>query len=116
MKNSRLVIIGAGEFAQIAYEYFTYDSDYEVVAFAVDPEFLKDINQDLPAPLVSTELLASKFPASNFEVFIAVPATKLNKNRTLLFLRFQDLGYELATYVSSKAFVWRNEIRKSTSL
>ena len=34
LKNGeKLVIIGAGELAEIAYEYFTYDSPYEVVAF-----------------------------------------------------------------------------------
>jgi hypothetical protein len=32
MKN-KLIIFGNTEFAEIAYEYFTHDSDYEVVAF-----------------------------------------------------------------------------------
>lgn len=31
-----LLIVGAGEFADIAYEYFTVDSDYTVVGFAVE--------------------------------------------------------------------------------
>ncbi|NRW38220.1 hypothetical protein [Clostridium beijerinckii] len=35
-KNKKLIIIGDSAFAQIAYEYFTYDSDYEVVAFSVE--------------------------------------------------------------------------------
>ena len=38
-KEAKLVIIGAGEFAEIAYEYFTYDSPYEVVAFAVEKKY-----------------------------------------------------------------------------
>lgn len=33
------MIVGSGEFAEIAYEYFTYDSEYEVVGFAVEKEF-----------------------------------------------------------------------------
>jgi ssRNA-specific RNase YbeY (16S rRNA maturation enzyme) len=36
----RLVIVGDSEFAEIAYEYFTYDSPYEVVAFSVEKEYL----------------------------------------------------------------------------
>ena len=36
LKNKNLVIVGDGEFAEIAYEYFTYDSDYKVEAFAVE--------------------------------------------------------------------------------
>jgi hypothetical protein len=35
-----LVLIGAGEFAQIACEYFEHDSDYDVVAFSVEREYL----------------------------------------------------------------------------
>jgi sugar O-acyltransferase (sialic acid O-acetyltransferase NeuD family) len=108
MQKLKIVIIGAGEFAQIAYEYFTFDSDYEVVAFAVDPEFISTTNTDLPVPLVSTEVLASEFPSTEFSVFVAIPATKLNQNRTLQFKKYQNLGYELATYISSHAFVWRN--------
>ena len=36
----RLVLIGAGEFAQIACEYFEHDSPYEVAAFSVEREYL----------------------------------------------------------------------------
>ena len=42
LKNKKLVIIGAGETANLAYEYFTYDSEYEVVAFSVNKEYLKE--------------------------------------------------------------------------
>ena len=35
-KTHKLVIVGDGEFGDIAYQYFTYDSPYEVVAFAVE--------------------------------------------------------------------------------
>ena len=38
-KTRKLVIVGAGEFGEIAYEYFTFDSEYEVVAFAVEKAF-----------------------------------------------------------------------------
>ena len=40
-KNQKLVIVGDSAFAEIAYEYFTHDSEYEVVAFAVEREFIK---------------------------------------------------------------------------
>ena len=41
-KTRRLVLIGAGELALIANEYFSHDSDYEVVAFCVDREYLNE--------------------------------------------------------------------------
>ena len=40
MENKKLVIVGLGETADLAYEYFTKDSDFEVVAFSADKEFL----------------------------------------------------------------------------
>ena len=40
-KNRKLVIVGDSAFAEIAYEYFTHDSPYEVVAFAVEQAHLK---------------------------------------------------------------------------
>ena len=40
-KKEKLIIIGDSAFAQIAYEYFTYDSFYEVKAFSVEKNFLK---------------------------------------------------------------------------
>src|SRR6267378_3781179 len=41
LPGRRLVIIGDGEFAEIAYEYFTHDSPHTVVGFAVEREYLK---------------------------------------------------------------------------
>ena len=38
-KTKKLVIVGAGEFGEIAYEYFTEDSPYKVVAFAVERQY-----------------------------------------------------------------------------
>ncbi|HEC1754848.1 TPA: sugar O-acyltransferase, partial [Campylobacter lari] len=31
----KLIIIGTGETASLAYEYFTNDSDYNIIAFAI---------------------------------------------------------------------------------
>ena len=33
--TNKLLIVGDGAFAEVAYEYFTEDSEYEVVGFAV---------------------------------------------------------------------------------
>jgi len=48
-KKYKLVLIGDSAFAEVAYEYFTWDSEYEVVAFAVERAFRKrDDFQGLP--------------------------------------------------------------------
>lgn len=103
-----LVIIGAGEFAEIAYEYFTFDSEYDVVAFAVDPEFLHKGSELHGIPVVNFLNLPQSHPPESHDVFVAIPASNLNQTRADLFTRAKNMGYTCATYLSSKAFVWRN--------
>jgi sugar O-acyltransferase (sialic acid O-acetyltransferase NeuD family) len=102
-----LVIIGAGEFAQIACEYFQHDSDYEVVAFSVEREYLTRFSL-AERPIVAYESLSERYPPSEAEVFVAIPASQLNRLRTRFYQDAKGKGYRFATYVSSRAFVWRN--------
>ncbi|NIJ84365.1 sugar O-acyltransferase (sialic acid O-acetyltransferase NeuD family) [Xanthomonas arboricola] len=102
-----LVIVGAGEFAQIACEYFQHDSDYTVVAFSVERDFLlRPTLAELP--VVAYEELEQRYPPEQYEVFVAIPATQLNRLRTRFFHDMLRRGYRCASYVSSRAFVWRN--------
>ena len=102
-----LVLVGAGEFAQIACEYFEHDSDYDVVAFSVESDYLA---QPVLAgrPVVAYETLETRYPPTEVEVFVAVPASQLNRLRTRLYLDAKRRGYCFARYVSTRAFVWRN--------
>ncbi|MFE1815276.1 acetyltransferase [Metapseudomonas otitidis] len=106
-KNKKLIIVGAGEFAMIAYEYFTHDSEYEVVAFSVEKEFIKDSSL-YDKPIVPFESIQEHYPPSGTEVFVAVPASQLNRLRTRLYSEAKTKGYVCATYISSRAFVWHN--------
>lgn len=103
----RLVLIGAGELAQIACEYFEHDSDYDVVAFSVEREYLRESTL-ASRPVVPYEELAAHYPPSDVEAFVAIPASQLNRLRTRFYLDARQRGYRFATYVSSRAFVWRN--------
>lgn len=101
-----LVIVGDGETAQIAYEYFTHDSPYRVIAFAVERAYLKTKKlQGLP--VVAFEDLEAKYDPSKNSAFVAVSYTQLNRVRARLFAATKAKGFKLASYVSSKAFVWR---------
>jgi sugar O-acyltransferase (sialic acid O-acetyltransferase NeuD family) len=102
-----LVIVGAGETAHLAYEYFTHDSDYEVRAFAVEGQF-READEFLGLPLVDFENIDSLYPADRYEAFVAVSSPKLNRVRMKLYEMTKAKGYELASYVSSRAFRWRD--------
>jgi sugar O-acyltransferase (sialic acid O-acetyltransferase NeuD family) len=104
--REQIVIVGAGEFAEIAYEYFSQDSPNEVVAFAVEKVYL---NRDklCGLPVVEFESIETRFSPDRFKVFVALTYTQLNRARARLFMEAKSKGYRLASYVSSKAFVWR---------
>lgn len=102
-----LVVIGAGEFAQIACEYFDHDSDYEVIAFSVEYDYLNQASL-AGRPVVPYERLETHYPSSDVHVFVAIPATGLNRLRTRFYQDVKRRDYRCATYISSRAFVWRN--------
>lgn len=107
MNKKKLVIYGLGETADIAFEYFTHDSEYEVVAFTVDNKFLiKSVHHGLN--VVEFENLEEHYPPSHYHIFAASSYTKLNRVRTKMFKAAKSKGYTCATYISSKAFVWHN--------
>lgn len=114
IKNKKLVIVGCGEFGEIAYEYFNYDSEYEVVAFAVEREYKKE-SELFGIPIVAFEDMEEHYSPSEYEVFVAVTYVQLNRARKRLYDMCKKKGYICASYVSSKAFVWRNvEIGENT--
>ncbi len=105
--EKKLVIYGIGETAQIAYEYFTHDSDYEVVAFTADEKYIESSTlYDLP--VVPFEQIEEAYPVDEFEMFAAATYNQLNRVRAHMYQKAKDKGYKLASYISSKAFVWHN--------
>lgn len=107
MKPKKLIIIGDSAFAEIAREYFDSDTDYEVVAFCVERNYLKR-EQLHGLPVVPFEELREIYPPDTHDVFAAVVYTQLNRLRTRLAGEAKAMGYKLASYVSPRAFVWKN--------
>lgn len=103
----KLIIVGVGETACLAYEYFTNDSDYEVCAFAVSKDFLNGDSFN-GLPLVALEDADKYYPPNAYEAFVAVGSGELNRVRTKLYDYVKSIGYVLASYISTKAFVWHN--------
>lgn len=107
MKTKKLVIVGDSAFAEIAHEYFDVDTEYEVAAYSVESAYLKR-EQLRGLPIVPFESLEDEYPVAEFEVFVAVVYTQLNRLRARLMSQAKQKGYRLASYVSPRAFVWRN--------
>lgn len=107
--TKKLIIFGLSNIAECAYEYFTHDSDYEVVAFTVDKAYIKEEAPTLfGLPIVAFETLEETYPPQEHAVFVAVGAQNLNRLRTQKVDEAKARGYTLASYISSRAFVWPN--------
>ncbi|MDR9777569.1 acetyltransferase [Rhizobium hidalgonense] len=102
--KKRLVIFGAGDIAQIAHSYFSADSDYTVVAFTVDGAFLTG-PEFCGLPVVPFESATETYPPSTYAMFVALSYTKLNALRRQKYEAAKASGYEIASYVSSRANV-----------
>jgi sugar O-acyltransferase (sialic acid O-acetyltransferase NeuD family) len=105
--GEKLVIIGDGEFAEIACEYFTHDSPHEVVAFAAERAFLKK-SELFGRPVVAFEDVERLYPPDKHRCFVAITFTQLNRVRARLFQAAKAKGYRPVSYISSRAFVWRD--------
>jgi sugar O-acyltransferase (sialic acid O-acetyltransferase NeuD family) len=99
--KEKIVIFGTGDIAQIANYYFQIDSNYEVVAFTVDKEYISG-NEYERKPLINFEELKETYPPSAYKLFIALSYASLNKLREKKYHEVLDLGYDLVSYVSSK--------------
>jgi len=107
MTAKRLLIIGNSEIASMAFEYFTHDSAYDVAAFAIGEAYIKSETFE-DRPLVPLDQAARLYPPGEFDAFVAIGDAQLNRVRRQQVDWCKAQGYPLASYVSSRAFVWRN--------
>jgi sugar O-acyltransferase (sialic acid O-acetyltransferase NeuD family) len=96
-----LVIFGTGDLAQVAWAYFSRDSDYRVAAFTVDDSYVTG-DSLLNLPVIPFSALEREFPQEKGELFVAMGFKRLNRARAEVYDRCKAAGYKLATYVSSK--------------
>ena len=101
-----LIIFGIGQIAEVAYYYFSEDSDYNVAGFTVDNTYL-DRSELFGLPTVAFEKVAEHFPPEDFDFFAAVGYGQMNATRREKVTLAQAQGYDIAHYVSSRAFVWK---------
>lgn len=100
----KLVIFGSGDIAQLAHYYFSTDSEYQVVAFTVDADYIKETTF-CGAPVVAFENVAKDYPPDHYDFFVALSYSKLNAVRREKFLAAKERGYRLVSFVSSRATV-----------
>ena len=97
----KIVIFGNGEIGELAEYYFRTDSDYDVIAFTADDEYVKS-DTFCGLPLVRFQTVKETYPPDSYKMFIALSYSRLNKDRAKKFNKAKELGYDLVSYVSSR--------------
>jgi len=98
----KLIIFGTGLIAELAEFYFTHDSDYEVIAFTNGAEFIS-ANHFNDKPLLPFEELEITLSPDECDLFVALGYKKTNQVRQARYDDARQKGYNLATYISSRA-------------
>jgi sugar O-acyltransferase (sialic acid O-acetyltransferase NeuD family) len=101
---AKLVIFGTGEIGELAWQYFSRDSDHDVVGFAVDRAFLS-AGAFCGLPVVPFEEVTASFAPADHAFFVALSYARLNALRREKYLAAKALGYPITSYVSSRATV-----------
>lgn len=101
-KNRKLLIFGSAEIAELARFYFDLDSQYQVVAFVVDDDFYSE-NTFQGLNVIPWSEALEKYPPMDYSMHVALSYRGLNKLRECKFHQCRNAGYELVSYISSKA-------------
>ena len=95
----KLIIFGFGDIAQIAKFYFERDTMYKVEAFCLDSDYIESKEFE-GLPVVPFERLVDNYPPDQFDLFLALSYTNMNKLREKKFFEAKEMGYKLPSYLS----------------
>ncbi len=97
-----IVVFGTGPIAELAALYFAEDAGRRVAGFTVDSAYATT-----PAfaglPLVAFEEVEARFPPAEYDLFVALAYTQLNRLRRAKVDAAKARGYGIAHYVSNRA-------------
>jgi sugar O-acyltransferase (sialic acid O-acetyltransferase NeuD family) len=99
---SKVVVFGVSQWAELAHFYLTHDSPHEVVAFTLDRDYIESESYK-DSPVVPFDEVERHYRPDEFKMFIPMSFKKMNHVRADKYYAAKKKGYELISYVSSKA-------------
>lgn len=104
----KIIIFGTGDIGQLAHYYMTNDSDYDVIAFCSDGEFIESDTYN-GLPLVALEDVVEAYSPDDFGMFVALSYRNLNETRREKYEEIKNMGYQLPSYICSRSVIWDRE-------
>lgn len=103
---ARVIIFGVQDFAQLAKFYLQHDSEHEVVAFSVHQRYLPEQPTFEGLPVIAFEDVEKTYAPSEFKFFAPMSPSRMNRLRESVYQQIKQKGYEMISYVSSKATIF----------
>lgn len=105
----KLVLVGIGNFSDVARAYFEKFSEYEVVAYACDSDYeSRDFYQELP--VVDLNKIESTYSPYEVSVFVAVGYSKVNSIRKRIYQDLKNKNYSFASFIHPNVNIWDSTI------
>ncbi len=106
---SKVIIFGVEDTAELAHYYLENDSEHEVVGFSLTGDYMKqDVFKGLP--VTPFEELENVYSPPEFTFFAPMQARNMNKDRERIFNEGKSKGYEVISYISSRATVFPDAV------
>lgn len=99
---AKIVVFGVSQWAELAHFYLTHDSPHEVVGFTLDAEYIES-REYKGLPVVAYDEVEQHYSPAEFKMFIPISFKQMNHVRAEKYYDARKRGYELISYVSSKA-------------
>jgi sugar O-acyltransferase (sialic acid O-acetyltransferase NeuD family) len=110
MIMNKVIIFGVNDFAELAHYYLTNDSDYEVVAFCVNKQYLPEDALFKGLPVIPFEEVHITHSQEEHLFFAPMAPNDMNRLREKIYLAIKEKEYQLISYISSKATVLTENI------
>ena len=99
----KLLIIGTGDYAQMAYYFLS--NDYDIIGFSEESDFIK-LKSFNSLPIFEFEKIETLFSVYEIKILVAVGPNQVNTVRERLYNEVKQKGYQCISYVHPSAFVW----------
>lgn len=101
----KVVLFGNKSTARDIFYDLKYYSNYDVVGFTVDREYL-DSDSIFELPVSPFDIVETVFPPSRHKMLIAVGYVLNNKIRKERYFRSKEMGYELINFISPNSIIY----------
>lgn len=107
---AKIIIFGLEDFAELAHYYLEKDSEHQVVAFSVNEKYMPEDKLFKGLPVIAFENIENTYPVTEYKFFAPMSPQKMNRLREEIYHAIKAKGYEMISYISSKATLFDNPV------